>query len=217
MKRPIVESLFIDGPEGRLQACLEMPQDAFSDAVTVVCHPHPLYHGTMDNKVVHTISRTANRLRRPAVRFNFRGVGGSESAYGEGIGETEDAIAVVEWARGRWPGAEVWLAGFSFGAYVALRASASLAPACLITVAPPIHRFPVAEQRAPTCPWLVIQGADDELVDSDAVEAWACRLQPRPEVEVMPDTDHFFHGRLRLLAETLSSFLRSRAPACEGA
>lgn len=217
MKRPIVESLFIEGPEGRLQASLEAPPGAFSDAVAVVCHPHPLYHGTMDNKVVHTISRTVNRLGRPSVRFNFRGVGESESGYGEGIGETEDVIAVAEWARQHWPAAELWLAGFSFGAYVALRASANLAPACLVTVAPPVHRFPVADQGAPACPWLVIQGEDDELVDSGAVEAWTARLQPRPEVRFMASTDHFFHGRLRLLGETLASFLRSRAPACEDA
>ena len=217
MKRPIVESLFIAGPEGRLQASLEIPQGAFLDAVAVVCHPHPLYHGSMDNKVVHTISRTVNRLGRPALRFNFRGVGESESSYGESIGETEDAIAVAEWAREYWPAAELWLAGFSFGAYVALRASENLAPACLVTVAPPVHRFPVAEQSVPACPWLVIQGEDDELVDSGAVEAWTRRLQPRPELRVMAGTDHFFHGRLRLLSQTLTSFLSSRAPACEDA
>ena len=212
MKRPIVESLFIEGPEGRLQASLETPPGAFSDAVAVVCHPHPLYHGTMDNKVVHTISRTVNRLGRPSVRFNFRGVGESESGYGEGIGETEDVIAVAEWARQHWPAAELWLAGFSFGAYVALRASANLAPACLVTVAPPVHRFPVADQSAPACPWLVIQGDEDEVVCLEDVACWVEKIDPPPDFLVMEQADHFFHRRLMDLRGLLKNGVLPNLP-----
>ena len=215
MKRVAPQAVDVDGPAGRLQAVLESPPDAHADAVAVVCHPHPLYHGTMNNKVVHTIARAANFLQRPAIRFNFRGVGESAGEYAEGIGETDDALAVIAWARARWPAAELWLAGFSFGSFVALRASVEALPACLITVAPPIRRFPVADQARPACPWLVVQGEEDELVDCRDVSEWTARIQPRPELMLMPDTDHLFHGRLTRLREAVTRFLLARAPACE--
>lgn len=215
IKRVAPQDIVIDGPAGALQGILEAPAEAHTDAVAVVCHPHPLYHGTMNNKVVQTIARAVNSLHRPAVRFNFRGVGDSAGQYAEGIGETEDAMAVIEWARARWPAAELWLAGFSFGSFVALRASARSEPACLISVAPPVRRFPVADQPRPACPWLVIQGEADELVDWREVTEWVSRVRPRPELALLPDTDHLFHGRLTPLRETVTKFLLARAPACE--
>lgn len=215
MKRVTPQDVVIDGPAGSIQGVLEAPPQAHADAVAVVCHPHPLYHGTMNNKVVHTIARAVNALHRPAVRFNFRGVGASAGQYSDGIGETEDAMAVIGWARTRWPAAELWLAGFSFGSFVALRASARSEPACLISVAPPVRRFPVAEQPRPACPWLVIQGEDDELVDCREVTEWASRIRPPPELELIPDTDHLFHGRLTPLRKVVERFLLARAPACE--
>lgn len=208
-------SVIVDGPAGRLEAVVETPVTAHSDAVGVICHPHPLYHGTMNNKVVHTIARAVNRLNRPAVRFNFRGVGASQGEYAQGDGETGDALAVIEWARYRWPAAELWLAGFSFGAFVALKTSSLAKPACLVTVAPPIHRFAFSDVPEPSCPWLVVQGEDDELVPSAEVAAWASRIRPAPQLELMEETDHFFHGRLTRLRDTVESFLRSSAPACE--
>lgn len=215
MTRVDVTDVSIDGPAGRLEGLVETPPTTYADAVGVICHPHPLYHGTMNNKVVHTIARTVNRLGRPAVRFNFRGVGASEGAYAEAEGETEDALAVIEWARCRWPAAELWLAGFSFGGLVAFKCASRSNPACLVTVAPPIHRFSVAEIRGPTCPWLIVQGEKDELVPSDAVTAWASGVRPAPQLELMEETDHFFHGRLSRLRDVVDTFLRSRAPACE--
>jgi alpha/beta superfamily hydrolase len=205
----------IPGPAGRLEAVVEIPAVVHSDAVGVICHPHPVYHGTMNNKVVHTVSRAVNRLDRPAVRFNFRGVGESQGEYAHGEGETEDAGAVIEWARERWPAAEIWLAGFSFGAFVALRSAARTRPACLITIAPPIQRFDLADLPRPPCPWLIVQGDRDELVDSRRVLDWASGLRPAAVVELMEDTDHFFHGRLTRLREIITGFLRSSAPACE--
>lgn len=215
MSRVSPQDIVIEGPAGRLEGVLEAPDDAYTDAVAVVCHPHPLYHGTMNNKVVHTVARAVNSLRRPAIRFNFRGVGESAGEYAEGDGETEDTMAVITWARARWPAAELWLAGFSFGSFVALRSSSRAAPACLVTVAPPIRRFPVAEQPRPACPWLIVQGEDDELVDVDQVSQWAWRISPRPELVLVPDTDHLFHGRLTPLREAVTRFLLARAPACE--
>lgn len=217
MSRVESDKVSIPGPAGNLEGVVEAPPDAHSDAVAVVCHPHPVYHGTMENKVVHTVARAVSGLHRPAVRFNFRGVGASQGEYDDARGETEDVLAVVAWARRRWPAAELWLAGFSFGAFVALRAASRAGPACLMTIAPPIQRFPVKDQPRPACPWLVVQGDRDELVDARQVLDWASGFQPPPRVELMEDTDHFFHGRLRLLREAVTGFLSSHAPACEGA
>lgn len=198
--------LEIPGPAGPLEAIVEDPGGEPS-ALAVVCHPHPLYHGTMRNKVVHTLARTANRLGAPAVRFNFRGVGASDGAWDEGRGETADALAVIGWARARWPDVPLWLAGFSFGAYVALRAAPEARPAALVTVAPPVQRFPLGEAPEPGCPWLVVQGEADELVDYREVLAWAESRADRPRIESLPETSHFFHGRLGLLQEVVTNFL----------
>jgi len=203
----IREDLEIDGPSGPLEAVLERPPEPREEFVAVVCHPHPLYHGTMNNKVVHTLVRSFNLLGCPAVRFNFRGVGQSAGRYDEGLGETDDALCVAEWAEDRWPGCRVWLTGFSFGSYVALRAAVRSEPPGLIMVAPPVQRFAVAAEAVPRCPWLIVQGEEDELVDAGEVSDWAGALRPSPSLELMSDTDHFFHGRLTRLRETVQSFL----------
>ena len=159
-----------------------MPAGAAVPAVAVICHPHPQHQGTQLNKVVHTISRSMNELGVPAIRFNFRGVGASEGAYADGLGETEDVIAVAGWARNRFPQAELWLAGFSFGAAVAIRAAEQLKPARLISVAPPTARMAnlLAGVR-PDCPWLIVQGTADEVVAAEDVQNWAQTSQPEAE------------------------------------
>ena len=205
-RAPITEPVSIPGPAGNIEAIIESGSAGLEDAVAVVCHPHPLYHGTMSNKVVHTIARSVAQLGRPAVRFNFRGVGHSDGAYAEGVGEALDARAVVAWSRQRWPQANLWLAGFSFGAYVALSVANDEAPSRLLMVAPPIQRFDMTDMATPGCPWLVIQGDRDELVDANAVEAWAASMSPAPELVRFADTDHFFHGRLTLLRQAVSGF-----------
>jgi len=203
----------IAGPMGRLEALLEEPESATTEAFAIVCHPHPLHQGTMNNKVVHTVARAVNLTGRPALRFNFRGVGKSAGRYDNGDGETEDLLAVVDWGKQRWPGARLWLAGFSFGSHVALRATQIVEPDRLILVAPPVTRFSVSETLSPRCPWLVIQGENDELVDFKAVATWTRQLSPQPMFKLMPDTDHFFHGRLRALKETIMGFLGVKSDA----
>jgi uncharacterized protein len=203
---PRPEALEIPGPVGPLEALLEDPGGE-PPAIAVVCHPHPLYQGTMRNKVVHAVARAANRLGAPALRFNFRGVGASGGAWDEGEGETEDALAVIEWARARWPRRPLWLAGFSFGAHVALQAARKVWPAALVTVAPPVQRFPLDAAAAPDCPWLVVQGGADELVDYTAVVAWATTRAVPPRVALLPGASHFFHGRLTELQKTVQDFL----------
>jgi uncharacterized protein len=203
---PRPESVVIPGPAGPLEGVVEDPGGE-PRALAVVCHPHPLYHGTMRNKVVHMVARTANRLGAPAVRFNFRGVGASGGAWDEGRGETEDALAVAEWARRRWPGRPLWLAGFSFGAYVALRAALVLQPAALVTVAPPVRRFPVGEVPDPACPWLIVHGREDELTDFGDVAAWAAARPSGPRLAPIDGASHFFHGRLGELQAVVGDFL----------
>jgi hypothetical protein len=198
------EALSLPGPAGVLEALLEIPERSTGGRIAVICHPHPLHHGSMLNKVVHTVARAMLELGAPALRFNFRGVGASDGQYGEGIGETDDALAACAWLRARYPGAALILAGFSFGAMVAARAAVTARPAYLITIAPPAARARrLLEGRQPDVPWLVVQGDADGVVPADEVAAWVDELDPRPELVVLPGVDHFFHGNLTVLRQTI--------------
>jgi len=211
---PRAERSVIPGPVGDLQALIEIPEAADIDphavgSFGVVCHPHPLYAGTLDNKVVYTLARAFEELGAPAIRFNFRGVGTSAGGYAEGIGETEDTLAIVAYGRERWPRAELWLAGFSFGAAVAIRAAARANAARLVTVAPAVGRVNVQDVAMPSCPWLIVQGDADDVVEPAAVLEWAAGRSPVPTVSVLPGAGHFFHGRLHELRERVLAFLRT--------
>jgi alpha/beta superfamily hydrolase len=203
------EALSLHGPAGILEALLEIPERERFERIAVICHPHPLHQGSMLNKVVHTVSRAMLDLGAPALRFNFRGVGASDGRYAEGIGETDDTLAACEWLRGRYPGAGLVLSGFSFGAVVACRAALTANPAQLITIAPPAARArQLLEGRRPTVPWLVIQGDADGVVPSDEVAEWLAGLGEGPELVVLPGVDHFFHGNLTLLRQTIVARLK---------
>lgn len=200
----------IAGPAGNLEIVATMPDRNMPlQAIAVVCHPHPLHAGTMDNKVVCFIARTLNALGIGAVRFNFRGVGNSTGSYDHGHGETQDTLAVAAWVKQHYPHLPLWLSGFSFGAYIALR-SASLVPvAQLITVSPPVNFFDFSTLLTPICPLLIIQGTHDEIVPHDEVFAWAKTLKVSPAFVSMPGVDHFFHGRLNALQSVLLTSLAS--------
>ena len=198
----------IAGPAGALEARIEDPSPGtVPSACGVVCHPHPLYGGTMQNKVVHTVARAMQERGAPTVRFNFRGVGGSAGQYDAGRGELEDALAVCAWARANWGCEALWLAGFSFGAAVALEAAAVAKPAALVTVAPPVGRIIVAAVARPPCPWLIVQGDRDELVDVATVRRWAGEFEMPPRLVELPGAEHFFHGRLGELRAVVLAFL----------
>ena len=200
---PNKEALAIAGPAGRIEALLEASGNSPATRVGVVCHPHPLHQGTMMNKVVHTIVRAMTDLGIPAVRFNFRGVGASDGKNTDGIGETDDALAVVHWATERYPAAKLWLAGFSFGALISYRAVLETATEQLISIALPVDRLKNLGSEQPICPWLIIQGAVDDVVSCDKVMAWVNQLQPGPELIVFPGVGDFFDGQLVQLRETL--------------
>ncbi len=209
----------MDGGAGKIECVVEAVPGAEGKRYAVVCHPHPLFGGTMDNKVVHTLSRALHRLGVSTVRFNFRGVGQSTGEHDKGIGETDDAVTVVDWAKERFrndaansdaAADNLWLAGFSFGAWIAVRTAHQRACRQLVTIAPPVRRFAIREEQQPDCPWLIVQGMADELVDSDAVVEWVNELQPGPELVLLPDVDHFFHGALTQLRDTLTANLSSQ-------
>ena len=144
----------------------------------------------------------------PTLRFNFRGVGASEGAFDGGAGETQDADAVASWGARRWPGRTLVIAGFSFGGYVALRLAQRRVPRYLITIAPAIQRFDGTSMAVP-CPWLVVQGDADDVVDPAAVVEWVNSLDPRPRLVVLPGVGHFFHGRLHDLKNAVVDAIRS--------
>jgi uncharacterized protein len=204
---PPPEAVTLVGPAGPLEAVVEVPEDYRGRRCAIVCHPHPLYGGTLTNKVVHMTARALQERGYATVRFNFRGVGASAGAYDEGRGETDDALAVLDAARIRWPGAQATVAGFSFGAYVAYRVASDRGLAQLITIAPPVARFDFQAAPVPGIPWLVIQGDADEVVDPGAVRAWARALAPAPTVVMVAGASHFFHGQLAALRETVQSHL----------
>jgi alpha/beta superfamily hydrolase len=202
------DAITIAGPIGQLEALLEEPKEIRRPIVAILCHPHPQFQGTMLNKVVHTLARSMNDLGIPAVRFNFRGVGASEGEYAGGIGETDDTLRVVEWSLNRYPGSVPCLVGFSFGAMIACRAAQLSRPRQLVTVAPAVSRMRgLLENSQPDCPWLIVQGEADEVVACNEVVEWINGLEPGPELIVLPDVGHFFHGRLTILRDTVVSHL----------
>ena len=192
----------IAGPAGPLQLSLDLPTGQ-PEALAVVCHPHPLHGGSLNNKIVHQLARTFNQLGAVSVRFNFRGVGGSAGEYDEGRGECQDLLTVAAWAGDRWPDLPLWLAGFSFGGFIAIQAAASLQPQRLVTVAPAVNYFAAAEVDVAAADWLLIQGSADEIVPLDAVRSLAARASPPPALVVLDGAGHFFHGRLNDLKQVV--------------
>jgi alpha/beta superfamily hydrolase len=212
---PRAEAVEIAGAAGALQAIVEDPApDVAPRAFIVVCHPHPQHGGTMTNKVVTTLARSAQALGAPSIRFNFRGVGSSAGTFDEGRGETEDALAVVAYGRQRWPDAVLWLAGFSFGGVVALRAATTRGVGRvekMITIAPALGRNfgSVRDVSVPSCPWLIVQGDADEVIDGDLVIDWATQLDPPPQLVVLLGVGHYFHGQLGAVQDAVTPFLQS--------
>ena len=167
----------------------------------------------MTNKVVHMLAKAFIDLGVPSIRFNYRGVGASTGSYDDGRGETLDTLAVVRWAQERWPQAKLWLGGFSFGGAIALRTAGQVPTSRLVTVAPAIQRVDVSRAPIPSCPWLIVQGDNDELVNAQEVQAWAQTLAPQPRFEMLSGVDHFFHGRLTELRDVVTGWVHATAEA----
>lgn len=214
-------SQLIDGPAGALELVVEGPASSTPVGMVVIAHPHPLMGGTMDNKVVHTLSRAFVAQGWRAVRFNFRGVGRSAGAWDEGRGEVDDLLAVVQHhlvafaaeagAAGQAPA--LALAGFSFGGYVAAAAAQRLtaqgqAVQPLVLVSPAVTKNEVPTVAPDT---LVVEGEADDVVPLAAILDWA-RPQGLP-VTVVPGAGHFFHGLLGTLKQLVQAHLMAwRSP-----
>jgi alpha/beta superfamily hydrolase len=207
---PQTETTFLlPGPVGQLEvlATPVKPEITPRAAIAIICHPHPLFSGTMTNKVVSTLARALGDLGLPTVRFNFRGVGKSEGGFADGVGEIEDVLAVVDWAKQCFPQSEIWLAGFSFGAAVSAHAATQIPVAQLISVAPPVPRFNLLELPPVTCPWLILQGEEDDVVIPKDVYAWVATRNPPPQLIRVSGAGHFFHGQLLELRRLLETAL----------
>ena len=205
-------ALELRGGAGRIEALLQERPGVAPAFVAVVCHPHPLYGGTLHNKVVHRLASTLFESNGAVLRFNFRGVGKSEGVHDRGRGELDDAREALAWLRAQHPGVPAWAAGFSFGSWVASRLAAADADvARLLLVAPPVHTQTFEEMRTSPVPKLVFQGTADEVCKPANLErafpAWA---EPKRLVWI-EGASHFFDRKLTELGEAVQQAIAEPA------
>ncbi|KFN48744.1 alpha/beta hydrolase [Arenimonas composti] len=205
--------LYLAGPAGRLELMVDLPEPGTERAgVAVICHPNPPDGGTLHNKVVTMTGRALNELGLAVVRFNFRGVGQSEGSFDQGRGEVLDLLAVTDWVRRQRPDDQLWLAGFSFGSWVALQGARQVPVKQMISIAPPVGLRAFDGVLPPPCPWLVVMGEADDIVDPQKVYDWIDSLPQKPALVRMPDTGHFFHRRLMDLRGAIKNGVRRNLP-----
>jgi uncharacterized protein len=198
------------GPAGVLEVRTSMPTTTLNfdpPAIGVICHPHPLKGGTMDNKVVYTLAQAFKEMGYPSVCFNFRGIGASSGEYGHTHGELADLLAILQWLKQTNPQHTIHLAGFSFGSFIAARATEQWPIVQLVLVAPPVASLDFQHLPPFNCPWSVIQGEQDEVVPPAAVFDWFKHTSPPGECYRLPEASHFFHGQLLILRETMKRLL----------
>lgn len=194
----------MQGLAGDIETVITRPQTLTeSTPIVVISHPHPLYGGTMTNKVVYILAKSFSELGAITVRFNFRGVGKSAGEYDHGAGEAEDLQAMVADLRQWRPQAPIWLAGFSFGSYVTTRAQEMIKAEKLLLVAPPVSMYAFDEIAEIDIPWIVIQGGQDEVIDAAAVKSWVSARPNQPQLIWMEEAGHFFHGKLNDVKDSL--------------
>jgi alpha/beta superfamily hydrolase len=205
MTRQAPERLLLEGPAGNIETAIDLPEAA-PRGIALVAHPHPLFGGTLDNKVAQTLARVFHEMGYIALRPNFRGVGASAGVHDEGWGEVDDMVAVVDYARKRFDDLPVALAGFSFGAFVQTRVAKRVIPERMALVGTSVTRS--APETVPP-DTILIHGELDETVPLAEVMAWA--LPQELPVVVIPGADHFFHRRLHIIRNIVSSMWHPRA------
>jgi alpha/beta superfamily hydrolase len=197
----------IPGPAGELEVWLEYPRRE-PRGILLIAHPHPLHGGTMSNKVVHAVARAALSEGWAALRFNFRGVGASQGVHDEGGGEQQDLQAAAQWVQSELPSLPLRLAGFSFGARIALLSAAAVGVEQLLLIAPPLRLYSdLWLLDRVEIPWAVLMGDADEVIPFEQVQQWVERQQIPPQFEVFPGASHFFHGELVALREKVAHLL----------
>lgn len=205
-----MNTFFIPGAAGEIEAVHDKLKNANQDVIAVICHPHPLYQGSMHNKVVTTISRALKTFDIESYRFNYRGVGNSQGEYGEGVGELEDLLSVCQWIKTNTLAKKIILCGFSFGGAIAYKGISNLDNVVsLITIAPAVDRFDLTSFTEPKdIPWLVVQGIDDDTVNPNSVFDFTLRTIKSDLTLVKLDhVGHFFHGKLIQLKTVIENFL----------
>ncbi len=200
-----IESLFINGPAGRLEALLEEPDDGAPREAALVCHPHPQHGGTMHNKVVYRIARGLRAAGAAVLRFNYRGVNLSEGEYAHGEGELEDARAALGYLRERYPELPFTLAGFSFGSRIVLRlACGGVGARRVIAVG-----FPTSYERSfldgCTVPRIFVQSTHDQYGPVAELEPLVASLPEPKKLVLVEATDHFFAGGLDQLEREIAA------------
>ncbi|MCP1520421.1 alpha/beta superfamily hydrolase [Pseudomonas migulae] len=196
----------IDGPVGQLEALyldIEQPR-----GIALICHPNPVQGGTMLNKVVSTLQRTARDAGLITLRFNYRGVGASEGSHDMGTGEVDDAQAAAEWLRAKHPDLPLTLFGFSFGGFVAASLGGRLEAKGeqlkhLFMVAAAVTRLNGYDLLPVNCPLTLIQPETDEVIDPQAVYDWSEKLDRPHELLKVAECGHFFHGKLTDLKDLI--------------
>jgi uncharacterized protein len=207
-----IETHFLDGPAGKLEALLEEPEDLEPVEACLVCHPHPLYGGTMHNKVVYRIARGMRKAGAVVLRFNFRGVNHSEGTHDAGRGEQEDARAALQFLRERYPVLPYSLAGFSFGSRVALKLGCSLdapAPARIVAVGFPTRRENFDFLATCRIPKYFVQSSLDEHGPRPELEAAFAGFAEPKRLQFIEAGDHFFEGALEKLEDAIIAIPRA--------
>ncbi|MGC1945621.1 MAG: alpha/beta fold hydrolase [Candidatus Acidiferrales bacterium] len=205
-------SLLLPGPTGRLEAMLWTTASADPELVALVCHPHPLFGGTMHNKVVFQAAKTLHRRGIPVLRFNFRGTGQSEGEHDKGRGERDDVRAALDFLATEFPARPILLAGFSFGSWVGLAVGCKDERVSdLIGLGIPVNSIDLSYLRECAKPKLFIQGGNDQFGSRDKVESLVGSL-PEPKKLVVENADHFFTGKLEQMTAAIGAWLDERFP-----
>lgn len=213
MARVFHRTFFLEGTAGRLEAMLWTSPRSSPALTAMVCHPHPLYGGTLHNKVVFQAARTLHRFGIPVLRFNFRGAGMSEGAHDNGRGEHDDVRTALDYLGREFPGLPVLLAGFSFGAWVGLRVGCEDARVReLVGLGLPVNEMDLSYLRDCTKPKLFIQGANDQYGAHEKVEALVAELPQPKRLVFVEGADHFFAGKLHTVDTSLRAWLEERRP-----
>ena len=200
-----IESLFLDGPAGRLEALLEEPENSALREAALVCHPHPQHGGTMHNKVVYRIARGLRSAGAAVLRFNYRGVNLSEGEYGHGEGELEDARASLHYLRGRYPGLPFTLAGFSFGSRIVLKLGCGgIGARRVIAVGFPTTYKDRSFLEGCTVPKVFLQSTRDQYGPISELEPLVASLAEPKKLVLVDAEDHFFAGALDQLEQEVS-------------
>lgn len=208
-------TLFLDGPVGRLEAIFWKPRASVRRPIlaAVVCHPHPLFGGSMHNKVVYQVNKTLDRFGIPVLRFNFRGVGLSEGSHDRGLGERDDARVALDFMASEFSGIPLLLAGFSFGAWVGLRVGCEDARAAeLIAMGAPVNGSDFAFLKNCAKPKLFVQGSRDVHGSPERLKNLIPSIPGSSELQIVEDADHFFAGKLDQLDAAIAAWLLARHP-----